>query len=425
MTRFDARRQKQRTASGALWSPEQLEMRLLLSVNSLSVTRVTPIQLSNSSTFQITPPISLTSGLSTVSTVEVSGRSVTLNVVPQSGDFSTIRYAWQTVEVPAGGGLITFARNSSNAAKNNTLTFDRAGTYRVKVTIQSPGSPASDVSIQVNVGQVLTSLSVATSAGKKLSSSTQTVSGVDERLTATALDQFGLAMVEQPAVSWQIIKSPSGSSPTLTADGNVASVGFNRVGAYTVRAQSGALRLDGAISVAPVLTSFAFTTMDGDSVVTGQSLTVTSTSQRLNFRPVDQFGIVMVSPPPITWTTTSAPTGGKVTATLTSGILNLSYSRLGQYTVEARIGSQTFQLTSSVVATLTSIRVRNSENREVGLKSPLSVAGTSQQLSAVALDQFATPLLVQPEVTWQSTSISTGRYCITHQLRQLGECRGH
>lgn len=408
MTRFDARRRKQRTTSGSLWSPEQLETRLLLSVNPLSVNLAAPIQLSSSSTINVSSSTSLAASLNAPGSVDVSGRSVTLNVVPESGDFASLRYSWQTVEVPVDGGSVTFTRNSSNAAKNNTLTFNRAGTYRVKVTIQSPGGTASEASIQINVVQVLTSLSASTSAGKNLSSTSQTLSGVDERLTASALDQFGRAMAEQPAVSWQIVKFPTGSSPTLTGDGNAVSVGFNRIGVYTVRAQTATLRLDGAITVAPVLTSFAFTTADGTSVLTGQTLTVSTASQRLNYRPIDQFGQVITSPPAIAWTTTVAPTGGKVTASLTSGVLNLTYSRLGQYTIEARIGGQTFSLSSSVVATLTSIGVRTGANREVGLKSPLSVTGTTQELMAIALDQYGAPLLEQPEVIWQSTSVAQG-----------------
>ena len=59
------------------------------------------------------------------------------------------------------GGDATFSANGSNAAKNTTATFSKAGTYTFTVTITDPGGLTATSSVSVTVNQTVSAIAVS------------------------------------------------------------------------------------------------------------------------------------------------------------------------------------------------------------------------------------------------------------------------
>jgi hypothetical protein len=103
---------------------------------------------------------------------------------------SSLTYTW-TLE--SGPAAISVSPNGTNAAKNATVTFSRAGTYVLRCTIANTISAFATTN-PGNVAQVLTSIGVTPN--------NVTISVIDSQtFTATGLDQFGEAM-NLTSVTW-------------------------------------------------------------------------------------------------------------------------------------------------------------------------------------------------------------------------------
>jgi hypothetical protein len=123
---------------------------------------------------------------------------------------------------------------------------------------------------------------------------------------------------------------------------------------------------------------------------------VTGTTTNLSVLGADDGGEASLT---YTWTTFNAPAGVTFSANGTSAAKDttVTFTAAGTYTFEATIANArglrtTSDMTVTVNQTLTSIVV-----------SPGSATistGASQQFAAQALDQFGTPLAVQPAFTW-------------------------
>ena len=221
---------------------EQLESRLMNSVDALESNLqllASPGLFGSTQIVANTPP-SVASPLRLSSGATVTGKTASLTVLgADNAGESTLKYQWQLVEKPTGG-TVSFAANKSNAAKNNTLTFNKPGLYEVSVTILDAQGLSAKTSLQFNVEQTLTGFEVKTTDGKKLTPGTTLTSGdISRRLTVQGLDQFGVEMTSQPTVDWQTSAVPAGGTATLITDGNSLTATFNRSGNYVLRARSG------------------------------------------------------------------------------------------------------------------------------------------------------------------------------------------
>lgn len=277
MSHFGPRRRKQISEQSSLVAPEPLELRLFLSVSSVSTNPLVSAPLAGSAPTVLGSASTVSSSQNVLTSAEIHERSATVSVISAAGDSSAFRYEWQVTETPAGGTL-TFAKNATNAAKINTLTFGRTGTYVVRVRVQNAGSVLSSDTLQFNVVQTFARIGVKTADGRAVTAGGLIVSGTSQQLSAVALDQFGTPLVEQPAIAWQIVKLPTGSTPELVTEGNSVSASFNRAGAYALRAQAGLLRFDAPIKVAQTMTSFTLATSDNVAVESDQTLTVTESA---------------------------------------------------------------------------------------------------------------------------------------------------
>ena len=397
---------------------EQLESRLMNSIdalesslqllNSPSLFGSTQIVSNSTPSVTNTPP-SVASPLRLTSGTVVLGKSASLSVLgTDNNGESSLKYTWQPVEAPSGGN-VSFAANSTNAAKNNVLSFNKSGTYRVSVTILDAQGLSSNSSLQFNVVQTLSGFLFKTSDGKSFPSGSTISSGDARRdLTVQGLDQFGLAMAAQPSVQWLAVSVPTGGSATLATDGNAVSAGFNRAGTYVVRAQSGSIGSTASINVTQTLTVLTVSNLSGAALDPTESLSVNSKNKQIVVRGLDQFGNAMATLPSVTWTTATAPSGGTVATSRSNGVTTLVFSRIGTYTVRAQSGTTSVSFSAIVIPTFTSIGFRNSEGRVVAANSSLPTAGTNYGLTAVGLDQYGALLASQPTIVWQSSSSRAG-----------------
>ena len=120
---------------------------------------------------------------------------------------ASLTYTWAATTLPSGAAPPAFSANGSNAAQSTTATFSPAGTYVLTVTITDPGGLTATSQVSVAVNQTLTSISLAGQSG-----------------SATAFDQFGNPLADQPAF---IEGSDTITSP-LALNGNVAAASRRR-----------------------------------------------------------------------------------------------------------------------------------------------------------------------------------------------------
>ena len=350
----------------------------------------------------ISTPLRLTGG------TQVTGRTASVSALGTDDKGETnLRYNWQALSVPAGGS-VSFAVTNTNAAKNNTLSFNKPGTYEVRVSIQDQEGLSTTSNLRFNVVQTFTSLRVTTPSGSVVSSGTSISStGATQRLNVVGLDQFGMSMTKQPNVFWRTISSPTGGTATLTRDGNSLSARFSQLGTYFVQAQSGNAVFNVGISVGQTLSSLSLLTND-TPINASQAVTVIGSSQRFAIRGLDQFGKPMTTLPTITFTATTVPVGGSVTTAFSNGAATIAFSKLGTYAIRAQTGNAKFEVTVNVVPTLSSIVVQTPENRPLAASGSLTVERTSQRLIAVGRDQFGQPLASQPAISWSLATVPGG-----------------
>ena len=136
---------------------------------------------------------------------------------------STLTYNWTATTVPAGAPFPSFSTNGTNAAKNDTVTFYRAGTYVFQVTATNLAELSATSSVTVVVNQTFSSVTVTSTPVNVNPSATR-------QFTATGLDQFGQSLASQPTFSWSVTAGngsvsatglytapPSGTLATVTA----------------------------------------------------------------------------------------------------------------------------------------------------------------------------------------------------------------
>jgi hypothetical protein len=179
------------------------------------------------------PPTVATAASATPS--PVTGTTTNLSVLgADDGGEANITYTWATIgTVPAS---VTFSANGTNAAKNTTATFTKAGTYPFAVTLTDAGGLSAIATVTVTVNQTLTSITVSPA-------SASVAFGVSQPFTASALDQFGTALSTQPSFTWAVSGGGTISSTGLFTAGTTTS------GVFTVTASSGSTSGTASVTV--------------------------------------------------------------------------------------------------------------------------------------------------------------------------------
>ncbi len=173
----------------------------------------------------------------------VTGTTAALSALgADDGGEANLTYTWALLSGPAGASP-TFSANGTNAAKNATVTFDRAGSYVFQVTIADASGLSTTSTASASVVQTLKKVSVS-------AHSSTVVPGGHDLFGATAYDQFGIALAQQPTFTWKVVSgggtvsqsgdytagSRSGVSATVQATAGTA------IGRATVKVQRGSTR---------------------------------------------------------------------------------------------------------------------------------------------------------------------------------------
>lgn len=219
-------------------------------------------------------------------TLNPDGRTGTLvaDAVDNSPGAGTMVFNW-TLE--SGPGAITVSPNNSNAAKNATVTFSKAGSYVLRCTITDNFASDFGLTSAVALNQNLTSIAVCPSgtAGCPTSVTLRTLQ--DQQFVANGVDQFG-DLITLSGVTWGVTGAGSINSAGVF---NSNSIGTN----VTVTAQSGSI--SGAILVSlvsfdvsnakaypvPFKASSGVTTITFDNLGSQATIHVYSTSGRRVF----------------------------------------------------------------------------------------------------------------------------------------------
>ncbi len=192
----------------------------------------------------------------------VTGTTVALSVLGASSNGeSTLSYTWSLTSQPASSNP-TFSVNGTNVAKNTTVTFNKAGSYTFLVTI-SNGTNTATSTVTVPVNQTLTTIGVSPLTSAINENATQ-------QFSATAFDQFGIAMASQPTFTWSF----SGNG-TLSNSGLYTA--SNGDGAGVIKATSGIINGIANISIIEDEVAVTTVTLVHSPSTYGQSVQFTGT----------------------------------------------------------------------------------------------------------------------------------------------------
>ncbi len=326
--------------------------------------------------------VTVTDGTPTVSTAAaatpatVTGTTTALSVLgaDDAGE-ANLTYSWATTGTPPAA--VSFSANGSNAAKNTTATFSKAGSYTFQVTIADAGGLSTTSSVSVTVNQTLASITVTPAAPSLASHATQ-------QFTASGFDQFGSAM-SLGTTTWTATAGSITSGGLFTAPYASAAV--------TVTATSGSVSG----------TTVATVTNAAPTVATAAAATpatVTGTTTALSVLGADDAGESNLT---YSWATTGTPPAA------VSFSANGSNAAKNTTATFSKAGSYTFQVTiadAGGLSTTSSVSVTVNQTLASIVVTPLTaalIANQTQQFSASGYDQFGSVLASQPAFTWAAT----------------------
>ena len=179
----------------------------------------------------------------TASPQPVTGTTANLSVAASETGSSLI-YTWSAVSVPTGVAAPTFSLNGTSAAANTTATFFGAGIYQFLVTVTDSDNITATALLGVAVNQTPTNVSINPT-------SVSLEENTKEVFTATATDQFGVAVV--PVFAWSLA---SGAGTMNSSFGLYTSPAAT--GVATVRATAGSASATADVTItAPTVTQAA------------------------------------------------------------------------------------------------------------------------------------------------------------------------
>ena len=311
----------------------------------------------------------------------VTGTTTALSVLGASSNGeSTLTYTWAVTAQPASSNP-QISSNGSNADKNVTVTFDKAGSYTFQVTI-SDGTYTATSSVTVTVNQTLTTIDVSPASATLNENGTQ-------QFSASAYDQFGALLSSQPSFTW------TKTSGVGSIDGTGLYTAPYGSGSAVIQAASGGVNGTASITVnnaAPTIATHAAATPS----------TVTGTTTVLSVLGADDGGESNLT---YTWAATSSPASSNPQFSASNGSnagknTTVTFDMAGSYTFQVTIDDGTNQVTDTVSVTV------NQTFTTIAV-SPGSVTlneNATQQFSAIAKDQFGIAMASQPGLTWTETS---------------------
>ena len=274
-------------------------------------------------------PIIATAASASPSTT--GGTVASLSVLgADDGGESNLTYTWSLTGTPPAP--VAFSVNGSNAAKNTTTTFSKAGIYNFTVAITDQGGlSTTSGSVSVTVNQTLTGIAVTPGTANLVLGGTQ-------QFSAVAFDQFGNAMAAQPTFTWGLASGAGSinSSGLYTA---------SAAGSASVQATSGGI--SGTASVA-VVTGYAVPTVA--KAASASPAPVAGTSTTLSVLGADDGGESNLT---YTWSLTGtppAPVTFSANGTNAAKNTTVTFTAAGVYNFTVTITDQNGLSTTSSVA---------------------------------------------------------------------------
>ena len=344
------------------------------------VAALDPVQVSlvsGSITIENPPPTVATAAAASPN--PVTGATCNLSVLgADNAGESSLSYTWSTTGTPPAA--VNFSTNGSNAAKNTTATFSKAGNYSFQVTITDRSGLTATSTVNVTVNQTLTAISVSPPSASLNAGGTQ-------QYTAVAKDQFGAAMALQPTFTWATAAGTISTAGLLTTPDTSAANA-------TVTASSGSVHGTATFSAVAQPPTVA-------TAAAASPNTVTGTTSNLSVLGADDTGESNLT---YTWSTTGTPPAA------VSFSANGSNAAKDTTATFSKAGSYSFQVTITDPGGLTATSTVNVTVNQTLTAITLSPASLSlridgtQQYTATAKDQFGTALALQPTFTWLSTA---------------------
>jgi hypothetical protein len=310
----------------------------------------------------------------------VAGKTATLSVLgTEAGGESNLTYTWATTGTPPAA--VAFSSNNTNAAKNTTATFSKAGVYGFMVTIKDAGGLTATSGVSVTVNSTLTTIAVSPGAASLHENGSQ-------QFAATAADQFGVALATQPTFVWAV-----GSGV-----GSITSSGLYTAGAATgaasITASSGPVAGSATVTVTNAVPTVATAAWASPSPVNG-------VLTNLSVLGADDGGESNLT---YTWATTGTPPAAVAFSTNNTNAAKnttATFSKAGVYGFVVTIKDAGGLTTTSSVGvmvnpTLTSIVVSPSNG-------PTVLAGNTQQFTASGADQFGQGMTAA--VNWSTNGV--------------------
>lgn len=285
----------------------------------------------------------------------VVGTTTNLSVLgADNAGEANLTYTWWAT---GGNGVVNFASNVSNAAKNTVATFTAAGTYTIYATIRDAGGKTVTSSVNVTVVQTVSNVAVTPATAAILVSGTQ-------QFSAGALDQFGNSMTASLSYSWLVI----GGGGTINGAGLYTAPTVP--GNITVLAQSGSLSGTATVTVSSTIDTY----QAEDATYAGGVIVDTNASGYTGTGFVNYPG----SGGYVEWTNVDGASGGATSILFRYALA--TGSRTGQLTVNGVAQSITFTSTGAWNS-WTTIQIPVTLN--AGAVNTIRLASTGQDLSNV------------------------------------------
>ncbi|MDD5356571.1 MAG: PKD domain-containing protein [Candidatus Pacebacteria bacterium] len=345
---------------------------VVFSTNATNAAKITTATFDKAGTYNLQVTVKDAGNLSVTSSVTATVNQTlsTLSVTPATATVLTSgTQQFSAVAKDQFGNLLTVAPaltwavsggGSINSAGLFTAGSTAGGSFTVTAT---SGAVSGTATVTVGAVPILTTISV-------FPSSTLVATNGTKQFTATAKDQFGVALSLQPTFTWSVTGGGTISSTGLFTAGSTSG------GPYTVAASSGGVSGTTTLSVIviPVLTTITVSPSN-PTVQPGGTQQFTATGK-------DQNGSTLTSQPTFTW---SVSGGGTMSA---SGLFTASATAKGSYTVTATSGSVSGTASVSVPAVLKSITLSPSS-------ASVQTNGT-QQFTAQGVDQTGASMTFAP-----------------------------
>ena len=289
-----------------------------------------------------------------------------------------LTYTWAVTGTPPAP--VSFSANATNAAKNTTATFSAAGAYTFQVTITDAGGLSTTSAVVVNVSQTLAAIAVTPGTASLNENATQQFSAIGH-------DQFGAAAGDSARVHLvrqrRRLGRPFGGLYTAPGSGNAGDRHAHRRQRFGQRQRIGYRRpMRPRRSPTPAAASPA---------------PVTGTTATLSVLGADDGGESNLT---YSWATTGSPPAPVI---FSANGTNAAKNATATFTAA---GSYNFQVTITDAEGLstTSTRLGASGASLFSIVTTPALhsipVNTTQQFTAVGLDQFGNTLSAQPTFQW-------------------------